>query len=425
MLRQNHRNALMLACLSTMMPGAIAMGQIFTRTAPEVVMEEVPATGNACGMRPCPPRALTYGYYHEHWRRWPEELQPGATPSLTPYATPPADAPKAETPDPRDEGSVAPRRRQSEWAPAETPAVPAPRGLAPSRQPTEDRPAPAQTPADDFPMAPAEEPAPRGNGGIFPSEDDSPGSALPDVAPSDSSDLPTLEPDAGAPSPGGGVEDIFDLDDFGQTEDPRLKRYQSHLRGQLRRAVPVVAQRDQKLPKTERLETQRPEPLPSRRVATVASAGRAPQPQPQPQPSAPVQLATHEATAVEEVGGRGRRNPLRARFLSTGRGAAPAVPAEPMPMPQTEPIQESDESSTLPLEPIQDFSSSLTRPMTGDAASNDAGDEWATNQLTQPAQEHSASGNADATFEVPSEAPPAVAATRPLRSSGRNNPLRR
>ncbi len=106
----------------------VGMAQIFARVT---ASEAAAATDSACGLRSCPPKALTYGYYHENWRRWPEEPGGPAASAMSPFAVPDRSAPAGETPDARDEASQVPRQRKSVPATPEDADVPLP-GKAPA-----------------------------------------------------------------------------------------------------------------------------------------------------------------------------------------------------------------------------------------------------------------------------------------------------
>ncbi len=97
-------------CVLTAVPAQVGQAQIFAR----VSHEQAAAANRSCGFRPCSPKLLTYGYYHEHWRKWPEEPAAGTLSELSPFAvpdrtTPPG--PTTEVPDPRDETSSTVRKR--------------------------------------------------------------------------------------------------------------------------------------------------------------------------------------------------------------------------------------------------------------------------------------------------------------------------
>lgn len=87
-----------------------------------------------CGLGECPPKAETFGFFHENWRRWPgeclvtrEELKPFVTPDRVPDSV---------VPEPRDEASMIQRER----TPVRTPAsgvTPAPGpAIVPESTPT-------------------------------------------------------------------------------------------------------------------------------------------------------------------------------------------------------------------------------------------------------------------------------------------------
>jgi len=225
---------------------AAAKGQSFDRVALDAEM-----VGNvSCGPQGCPPRVKSFGYYHEHWRRWPEDAQavPGAD-ALSPFVVPDRNVPSVQTPNARDEASAVPRRRGSKAtsSPAKGSASPGAQVPAktPSTTPDRDDPFGANgfspaVPQDDSPPAQREPSAP--SSGFFPADeaDDLPDSlTTPNesdavLPPADlDSDLPADGPDSTPAEQD--VDDIFNLDDFSQTNPRRLQRYRLGSAGQLRR----------------------------------------------------------------------------------------------------------------------------------------------------------------------------------------------
>jgi hypothetical protein len=255
MVRRKRRSWLIAIGVATLSCPTAASGQIFAR-APVAGSEDVAAEGNvSCGLISCPPNAVTFGVYHEHWRRWPEE--PAATfPAdlLSPFARPRRDVPPAQPPDKTHEESLAPPRRGLDGSteppvePGTTPtrpATPPPPSPSPPARPPAVRNQPAPTPSEDRPSPLDETTAPSSSGGFFPSTGDEADAALPDDLPDTDLDgtLPPAELEGTTPSPPPSeppqeeADDIFDLnlDEFGKVDAHRLQRYRMSSTRQLRR----------------------------------------------------------------------------------------------------------------------------------------------------------------------------------------------
>jgi hypothetical protein len=296
--------------MGTLLPwtsASTARGQIFTR----LLHEEPDVPNRSCGVLGCPPQTLTYGYHHEHWRRWPEAYSlPGQDKALSPFVAPDRAVPQSTVLDPRDEGSLAPRTRTDgvtpaparpesgapsppPRSPAATPAPTLPRGPA-------TRPTPAPPPPQDgllipesLPTIPAEPPtgqatpAPSGDS-FFPDADEN----LPETLPFD--DAAPTPPAGGQGTPGsqGPVDTEFNPDDFGQIDPQRLRRYRNGLSTKLRPARRAVLQASNDSPS-------RPTAAPARGIA------------------GDTQLVDYESSVAE------RHNPLRGR--SSSRPLSPSA----------------------------------------------------------------------------------------------------
>lgn len=275
-----------------------------------------PASSNVgCDIAGCQPRATSYGYYRENWRRWPEEpATPSITPKLTPYATMPrpTDAPKAEVPEARDEVSNHPRHAPSAGAapiapstqpsptvtPQATPAPAAPSTSVPQTPPTTDLPdatsveppsedgfsAVEETPSTDE-LPPSDEGLPADNEPMFPqspAEENEDLNALPEAEPTEEDGL---------------LEGLPDL----SQDNRRLQRYQNGRVGHYRRADEDRASSQAR---------RRPAP-PKREMAASKAASR------------PKRSASH-SVAVNPVAYRtasGRRNPLRPQAEASEQAA--------------------------------------------------------------------------------------------------------
>lgn len=300
-------------------PARIGSAQIFARVSHDAAA----AANAACGFRPCPPKALTYGYYHENWRRWPEESPISQLGELSPFVVPDRSAvPQVETPDPRDEGAGIFRRRSPVPASPQDAQVPMPsRSTAPSR-PAAEMPQPAPgaegtNPLDAILPGPSDSltPAPESDNLLpdFPNTQDS----LPDLQPTPDPSTPAPTPDAPAP----GSEDPFDdLDslDFGQHDGDSMP------------------------PLSRAIHRQATGPL----AIPVAQASHV------------VDLAEErlDASAVEEESAspwNGRGNPLRpkvkAHYASQRKPQASVAPpvARSIPVPKTEPRRNTGRTNPL------------------------------------------------------------------------------
>ena len=175
------------------------MAQIFARVT---AVEAAAATNSACGLRACPPKALTYGYYHEHWRRWPEEPSGPLAGDMSPFAVPDRSKLTGEAPDARDEASQVPRQRKPVPATPEDADAPPP-GQAPAAPSgTGQTPPPSAVP--DAAKLPEPQPVP-------------PSGAMPTPPPPDPQDVnglpdvPTI-PGATPPATPGTSDGNLDLD---------------------------------------------------------------------------------------------------------------------------------------------------------------------------------------------------------------------
>ncbi|MCA9149062.1 MAG: hypothetical protein KDA92_07185, partial [Planctomycetales bacterium] len=108
MRRRLARNLLIAASLTQLAPD-VAFAQIFARQLPAASGE---MSNAACTDAGCSPQ-WPYGYFQEHWRRWPEEHIPPVRPDAPRSAPSSSTVPSADTPDPRDEMSIMPRNRQA------------------------------------------------------------------------------------------------------------------------------------------------------------------------------------------------------------------------------------------------------------------------------------------------------------------------
>ena len=282
MLRLIPRKLLLQVGLTALCLPSLAMGQIFARAAFEEAAENT-----SCGLSACPPSVLTYGYYHENWRRWPEEPSTTtASDALSPFAKPDRRTPAIDLPEPRMEDSMAPRRRRASSGATESPqsrqTTPTPQARPlPPQEPDRQDGLPALPPSDaDSPMPPPS--LPSGQDSFFPQDDETETGALPEVFPDEplEDSLPPLDLENGQPGNNfneqpadDNPEDVFNLDDFGQVNPQRLQRYRMSSAGHMRRPGST-------------------QPRPTRRVAGPRQAA--------------VQLATYRSSS------NGRRNPLRA-----------------------------------------------------------------------------------------------------------------
>ncbi len=334
MLRQNAHRMLFLACLTTLGQGSSAHGQITAQLAREDLLD----SNRSCGVLPCPPRVLTYGFYHENWRRWPEESSATGGADLSPFALPDRTVPPVEVPDPRDEGTVSPRRRQSTGAepPAAALPEPAPFTQPPGKQPAPGRPTLDELPSD-LPVAPAEQGELDQGRSFFPDSDIDTGrdDGLPNTFPESGTDssgsggnaFPELPPmDDPAPSSDGDVNDLFDLDEFGQA-DPRMRRYQQETASQLRRAGVAETVRGGR---------------PSQASAGCGAIGQPPSHVDGPQQSAGAENATFRTPTQASFS---RPEPrVAAQLRSSGR------PARTQPVPRVAPEYETPGVTGNPLE---------------------------------------------------------------------------
>ena len=324
-------HALWMIVVLIALPARVGSAQIFARVSHDAAA----AANAACGFRPCPPKALTYGYYHENWRRWPEESPIGQLGELSPFVVPDRTAvPAVETPDPRDEGSGIFRRRspvsaspQDAQAPMPsrsaapmptTPSGPAAETLQPMPGVEGTDPLDAVLPGPSDPLA---MPGAESDGLLLPDFPESQES-LPDLQPTPDPSTPATTPDAPAPAPGS--DDPFDdLDslDFGQHDGdamPPLSRT-THRRATGPLAIPVA-----QASHVVELAGERSEASSAEEESVSTSTGRgnplrpkvkahyASQRKPQALP-APSRIRPARMPKTEPRPSSGRANPLRGR----------------------------------------------------------------------------------------------------------------
>jgi hypothetical protein len=322
---------LQVGLMATCFP-SLATGQIFARAAinSPAAIDVTSETNASCGLSSCPPQALTHGYFHEHWRRWPEESQSKLPDdALSPFIRPSRDVPAVRPPGPREEDSLATPRRGSEdsaeasgganrsAAPPVRPATPS----IPQDENAADRRTelPSVAPPDD--QSPRlDQPAPPStDSGFFPSTEDDEADELPElpgIFPDSNLDstLPPADFDEeslperfDAQPPEDSADDVFSLDDFSQVNPRRMHRYRMSSSGQLRR---------------------------SRTTTTHPRAN----PHAAPPNRPPVQLAGYRRAAG------GRSNPLRTnpdeQLVSTDTAPPQSLPSDWEPEPvELEPVE--------------------------------------------------------------------------------------
>ena len=66
---------------------------------------------SSCAVGHCPTNFMTYGFFHENWRRWPEDTSVEQSSALNPFVVPDRDTPRPLIPSPRDEASQFLRKR--------------------------------------------------------------------------------------------------------------------------------------------------------------------------------------------------------------------------------------------------------------------------------------------------------------------------
>ncbi|MEZ6121336.1 MAG: hypothetical protein R3C28_32940 [Pirellulaceae bacterium] len=222
----------------------------------------MPGMRTQCGPQGCAPKAASYGYWVEQWRRWPG---PDAAPlssaagghDMSPFIKPGGDVPDTMVPDSRDEGTLMPHRRQPPKSGASSSSV---------------LPSPNRTPG------PVVQPEPFGNSSAaetlpesdpLPNLEDEPtgpNDALDAGSPFDSLDpLPDLDTPADSNDPldaGDGFDsnDGFDfdsLDDLGSQRRPAANTY--------------TARRDALPPPNRRMRMRNSRPSPDRSRTNYSS----------------------------------------------------------------------------------------------------------------------------------------------------------
>jgi len=334
---------------------------------PETVAQSTCELGN------CQPRTLSYGYYRENWRRWPEEPStPTVTNSLSPYAKPTLDrlsVPQSVVPDPRDEASPNQRNRPGTGLnvvtpPTATPPTTAPpssgsllegngpNGRAPAASPDRiplggSSPSPANggsaleptEPLPSLPDEPESDLLPGPDATEEPKTDDVPffpsaeeAAETPESAPEANEAAPPAEQPGEPGSSEEAPEDLFDdLPDLGQSSPERIRRYRNERTSQYRSADDSRA--------VARTKARKPSSSPA--VARSKATNRKPA---RTDGSSAVQPASYQ----ESPGSRS--NPLRSKTsakpavqrpaddhsMSSGRRAAPQRDIEPVEFLETE-----------------------------------------------------------------------------------------
>ncbi len=318
-----------------------------------------------CELGNCQPRTLSYGYYRENWRRWPEEPStPTVTNSLSPYAKPTLDhlsVPQSAVPDPRDEASPNQRHRPGSGLNVVTPPTAAPPSTgslldgngASGREPAAppDRiplggssPSPANggsaleptEPLPSLPDEPESDVLPSPEATEEPKTDDAPFFPSAEEAPESAPEANEAAPPAEQPGEPGSSEeapeDLFDdLPDLGQSSPERIRRYRNERTSQYRSADDSRA--------VARTKTRKPSS--SQAVARSKAPSRKPA---RTDGSSAVQPASFQETSGA------RSNPLRSKTsakpavqrpaddhpLSSGRRAASQREIEPVEFLETE-----------------------------------------------------------------------------------------
>ncbi|MBJ43921.1 MAG: hypothetical protein CMJ80_11740 [Planctomycetaceae bacterium] len=131
----------------------------------------------SCGLKSCPPRKETFGYYRENWRRWPVSDSSITDLQLSPFVnTPPDSVPSPIIPEARDEEREMPRRRRPGGGGTSTVVPRPPANIVPS---TPD-PSPELVPSDrDLPSTTPEVEIPSSSLPNTQLPNDFPGSDLP------------------------------------------------------------------------------------------------------------------------------------------------------------------------------------------------------------------------------------------------------
>jgi len=265
MVRRIHRTLFLTGGLVTLLSSWTVDAQTERRLGlhPETVAHGTCELGN------CQPRTLSYGYYRENWRRWPEEPStPTVTNSLSPYAKPTPDSlsvPQSAVPDPRDEASPNQRHRSSNGLNVVVPPAATPQAVTPSiPQPNRSEPA-ASTPPTRMPLGGPSSSGTDGGAALEPTEplpslpdepeatsepspateepksDDAPffpsAEETPEAAPEANEAVPPAEQPGEPGEAEEAPEDLFDdLPDLGQSSPERIRRYRNERTSQYRSA---------------------------------------------------------------------------------------------------------------------------------------------------------------------------------------------
>ena len=128
MVRHRSRKLFLIASAAMLIAQPQASGQLVGRHHHEHYVGNV-----SCAIGNCPTNVLTYGYFRENWRRWPEETPEPQSRALTPFVIPDRVPFKPIIPDARDEASQRIRNRQPIQAgPEDASTGFSPRSSAPS-----------------------------------------------------------------------------------------------------------------------------------------------------------------------------------------------------------------------------------------------------------------------------------------------------
>ena len=107
MVRHRSKKLFLIASAAMLIAQPQASGQLVGRHHHEHHIGNV-----SCAVGNCPTNVLTYGYFRENWRRWPEQAPEPQSRALTPFVIPDRVPFKPIVPDARDEASQRTRNRQ-------------------------------------------------------------------------------------------------------------------------------------------------------------------------------------------------------------------------------------------------------------------------------------------------------------------------
>ena len=107
MVRHRSKKLFLIASAAMLIAQPQASGQLVGRHHHEHHIGNV-----SCAVGNCPTNVLTYGYFRENWRRWPEQTPEPQSRALTPFVIPDRVPFKPIVPDARDEASQRTRNRQ-------------------------------------------------------------------------------------------------------------------------------------------------------------------------------------------------------------------------------------------------------------------------------------------------------------------------